>query len=1135
MLNFDADDLQDDLLSLAEKIRDKGFLDEAAELETKYFQFKRAETHLYRAFDEDGEDLINRAHPDGDNAICDAQNGLGAVETLLSNQKKIHEMVKKNPTGKYAEEIKSLIEITAEVLGTPLTKKALDPVGDDAEKTPEQLISEQDEKNAAALLTPDTLEKIDAANKLIRDAWIEVPKRVEAAVKSLPEPEFNADILLKGGGVEKYFELLDASNDLKTEYNQLKKTVELFGENIGSESQIQSVLGSKLEDPNSAYSFVYSFAPWLANHRFKGGIARNARPIGDTGANNAALQGENRLSVYQIEWDSKNASKTYITIHSANLAQAAREVYEYEYIKKYNDVFGENLNVANGKASEEIHKVLDVVKDTVIKGKLDQNYLVTPSNPTTGVASGVLWDAGVMLSKVSKTIIDKTFPIYASTGQAQAITTTAVTNFGTVISYIKDVVSKLMAIKINPDLDLPATSVLSGVRSRFVQALAEFTRYKNEQGDKLPGKQKTIIQNNINIIQATINSLRGAVISKPYGYVRGVLQETVPTMAKDAPTASALASLADNAVLAAFTFSGDSSKAPPPIVKTQSQKVEFIKEAQNGGIEGPSGAPNKAPPKLPSKSPAANTTQSPVSGTGGLARFDAKSPDQEAVAKMQLALNTFGAKIANGENKSKFPRVSDYATADGLKIIGTGPKSNPHINMFDGKWGPNTNNALSTAQKYLSSLGLNLTLGARWDQGPRTHAPDTVKVAEANASVLGRANSYIDGKSLSEMAGNDQILDYLGTPLDFAQFDMLQFHWGPNQTIPLSKADLASFTSLYAFLTKHNLKQPEESSITIESESIEGFSFKTWSQILFWFKKRARFLFEASKAADEIKPGTQKSSLNTARAYYQAISRLDDAFHKLIGFLEGKHSQHTPDSIVDWSLLNKFIPPTGSSGGKLSDLTRGDDYGPEGSGYSGRKKKHRGVFDSGAEEDKDLEGQRYKRPKNRQISDDVLPITEDYIDFNHPSWDGFDTSQLNDTTLYLDDLQLPGRQVAKDLFGGKVDMRDAEMRAVQSLGKNPAGYNERDGVLVNTGNALVPATRFLDSQEIRQRTNQILQQAPVNRYKKFLLNLSASIHDVLQSWNGRHRDKPQELKRNLQLYRNEWQRLISKQLDDLSR
>ena len=48
MLNFNADDLQDDLLSLADKLRDKGFLDEAAELENKYFQRNLSEILFYK-------------------------------------------------------------------------------------------------------------------------------------------------------------------------------------------------------------------------------------------------------------------------------------------------------------------------------------------------------------------------------------------------------------------------------------------------------------------------------------------------------------------------------------------------------------------------------------------------------------------------------------------------------------------------------------------------------------------------------------------------------------------------------------------------------------------------------------------------------------------------------------------------------------------------------------------------------------------------------------------------------------------------------------------------------------------------------------------------------------------------------
>jgi hypothetical protein len=59
-----------------------------------------ANTHLYRAHDEDGEDLINAAHPDGDVNMGDGEHG--DVETILSQHKKIVDVVEKMPAGKLA-------------------------------------------------------------------------------------------------------------------------------------------------------------------------------------------------------------------------------------------------------------------------------------------------------------------------------------------------------------------------------------------------------------------------------------------------------------------------------------------------------------------------------------------------------------------------------------------------------------------------------------------------------------------------------------------------------------------------------------------------------------------------------------------------------------------------------------------------------------------------------------------------------------------------------------------------------------------------------------------------------------------------------------------------------------------------
>jgi hypothetical protein len=97
------------LLSLCNKLRAKGFFKQATALEKNLLLLKTAtaQTHLYRAHKETGEDLINSAHPDGDNKIVpDVSDNLGDVETIVSRHKKIVDVIQKEPTGKLASYVR---------------------------------------------------------------------------------------------------------------------------------------------------------------------------------------------------------------------------------------------------------------------------------------------------------------------------------------------------------------------------------------------------------------------------------------------------------------------------------------------------------------------------------------------------------------------------------------------------------------------------------------------------------------------------------------------------------------------------------------------------------------------------------------------------------------------------------------------------------------------------------------------------------------------------------------------------------------------------------------------------------------------------------------------------------------------
>jgi len=96
--------LDENILKLCSGLRAKGFGKQAETLEQKFITYKAAaNTHLYRAHDEDGEDLVHAAHPDGDVNMGDGE--LGDVETTVSKHKKIVDLIQKTPTGKLASYI----------------------------------------------------------------------------------------------------------------------------------------------------------------------------------------------------------------------------------------------------------------------------------------------------------------------------------------------------------------------------------------------------------------------------------------------------------------------------------------------------------------------------------------------------------------------------------------------------------------------------------------------------------------------------------------------------------------------------------------------------------------------------------------------------------------------------------------------------------------------------------------------------------------------------------------------------------------------------------------------------------------------------------------------------------------------
>lgn len=93
-----TNDLSCDIMKLIAGLKEIGKVKYAEELEENFIRFKKAETRYYNSMKEDGDDLINYAHPTSYFAKGKEENS--KVETIVEIKKKILDSLNKKPTGK---------------------------------------------------------------------------------------------------------------------------------------------------------------------------------------------------------------------------------------------------------------------------------------------------------------------------------------------------------------------------------------------------------------------------------------------------------------------------------------------------------------------------------------------------------------------------------------------------------------------------------------------------------------------------------------------------------------------------------------------------------------------------------------------------------------------------------------------------------------------------------------------------------------------------------------------------------------------------------------------------------------------------------------------------------------------------
>ena len=105
-----SSDLMENIFKLCEGMREQGLIKEASELETNYFNYKRAQT-LYETTTEKGEDQIHAAHPEGSQQAEGVEGEEATFEDILDQHVKILQKVEKKPSGNLSSTAHILNEV----------------------------------------------------------------------------------------------------------------------------------------------------------------------------------------------------------------------------------------------------------------------------------------------------------------------------------------------------------------------------------------------------------------------------------------------------------------------------------------------------------------------------------------------------------------------------------------------------------------------------------------------------------------------------------------------------------------------------------------------------------------------------------------------------------------------------------------------------------------------------------------------------------------------------------------------------------------------------------------------------------------------------------------------------------------
>ncbi|HVI41789.1 MAG TPA: hypothetical protein VM577_14145 [Anaerovoracaceae bacterium] len=1068
-----TDDLQSDLLKLAEGLRERGFVKEADDLESKIFIRKQAETHLYRAIDEDGEDILEFAHPDGDARVADAQNQEGVVETLLSQHKKIEDIVNKLPTGKYAKLIDNVILATADVLDVDLVKMA---AGE--EDADEELLTGAPGKKKAS---------IQAANQFIKENATKISALLKDGIAEFhPENwQFSEEGLVNPAKPDYINAYVKYSKTNPSDLARWTKLAQTFG-NVANVDQTVSDYITKNARSGGLAAWANQIQAGLGNY-FTG-----SQPSGEKKQITALANGDPEgilAKIFTPSQDSVNAARAAVT--APWFADNANSILKVTYSAPYN--IGTEVDYQKvAEATKAISQAIVNFHNSV----LGQDKLAAASaafaNDGKAYFDGLqkaveFYDAAPEIPEDATSFLNVVQPLtdmsdylkrFAAGGSdAKNLSKLIQTGgwswepkaFGAAAEGIKvnrGIIDHLNknALSTNDVIvnDDTAASLFLNTAKMYHAAL------QSNKNPQVAAKYKKYMRSTLQLYKL----LSGAK-GKPFSEIAGQVKKMYPK-----------ANSYDKLVQEAQTWANESAamtgqQPPEQSVANASAKSGITKKA--------------APPgEVAENAPGA---QAPGKGTGS---GGTSSAEVQAVKLMQDAMNSLGQYLEQAGNVDRGELIK-------LRNSGQGPNTV----SGDGIWGSRTTAALQTANKLFSS---NLVV----NRNPATATKD----AQSNYSVLQQLlQTY--GKGGGAAGASDMtVFDQLPQQIDWNSMpETATFEGGQ---IKLTGRDLSTLNSLYDFLTKNRLMQLTTSGASETSIGREGIALGDLARSLQWFQRRAVFKYNSVKDQTGL-----EDAKNTAKLYYQKVNDLMQQYVAYTRSINPALNGLDAQGIDRFVVTKESLQQIGAQNGRAGD-------GSAGSTYQQQKGKGRGKPGQGGAGDSGMEGSRTRMPGGGGAQDNSPPIT-DIVDLSRSEWFDLPYDNLESPRLRLSDFQrVPGPRMAQAMFSSdSMDDQKSQKQVLDFMGFTPyvLGWNKdlNSYVVKSRDGGRILAQ---DIPGFKETMGQVLARSSTQQYQQFLNQLSKQLHDTYSNWSQNVSAGEDSAMKD---YYTRWQQAIAKQYRDITK